>query len=115
MSELKDQVEEIFAAVAELREIAGDGPATRKLLDSLFRKVHSVKATASTNGLHELAAASHELENVLHSLRGGEIALDESVISSEMRGGLTQAEKHAVQQSLQEGASLFLVQTSFDV
>ncbi len=115
MSELKDQVEEIFAAVAELREIAGDGPATRKLLDSLFRKVHSVKATASTNGLHDLATVAHELENILHSLRAAEITLDENAIPSEMRSGLTQAEKHAVQQSLQEGASLFLVQTSFDV
>ena len=78
----------IFTAVNELREVAGDGPATRKVVDKLFRHVHNLKANASANGLNELAAAAHEVENVLHSMRAGAIA---------------------------EGARLFLVQASFDV
>jgi chemotaxis protein histidine kinase CheA len=71
---------------------AGDGPQARKLLDTLFRKVHNLKARASANGLTSLAAAAHEFENVLHALR-----------------------RQGVQHSLAEGAKLFLVQTDFDV
>ena len=72
----------------QLRQAAGNGPQARKLLDTLFGTVHNYKASASANGLTSLAAAAHEFENVLHSLR-----------------------KHA----LAEGARLFLVQTDFDV
>ena len=78
----------IFSAVEQLREVAGDGPATRKVVDALFRHVHNLKANASANGLNELAAAAHEFENVLHSMRTGAIA---------------------------EGARLFLVQAIFDL
>ena len=113
MSDLTNQLQHIRAEVEELREVAGDGPATRKLLDSIFRDVHSLKATASANGLNDLAAIAHELENALHSLRTGASTFDEDLIPAEL--SLTQTEKHALQQSLAEGASLFLVQTSFDV
>ncbi len=78
----------IFAAVEQLRAVAGDGPATRKVVDALFRHVHNLKANASANGLNDLAAAAHECENVLHSMRSRAIA---------------------------EGSRLFLVQASFDV
>lgn len=64
----------IFSAVEQLREVAGDGPATRKVVDALFREVHNLKAKASANGLSELAAAAHEFENVLHSMRTRAIA-----------------------------------------
>lgn len=72
----------------QLRQAAGNGPQARKLLDTLFRSVHNLKASASANGLTSLANAAHEFENVLHSLR---------------------------KQALTEGARLFLVQTEFDV
>jgi len=72
----------------QLRHAAGNGPQARKLLDTLFRSVHSLKASASANGLTTLAAAAHEFENVLHTLR---------------------------KQPLAEGARLFLVQTDLDV
>jgi chemotaxis protein histidine kinase CheA len=77
--------------MAQLRAVE-DGPQARKLLDTLFRSVHNLKARASANGLTALATAAHEFENVLHMLR-----------------------KDAVQQSLAEGARLYLVQTEFDV
>ena len=82
------QIEQILKAIEQLREAGDDGPRKRKLLDALFRHVHNLKAKALANGLNNLAAAAHEFENVLHSLRTG---------------------------PLTEGARLFLVQTSFDV
>ena len=86
------ELEEITAAIKQLRAAAGDGPARRKLLDRLFRTVHNVKAKAAANGLRGLAAAAHEFETVLHELRTARTS-----------------------EALAEGARLFLVQTSFDV
>jgi len=77
--------------MAQLRASA-NGPQARKLLDTLFRSVHNLKASASANGLTSLATAAHEFEDVLHTLR-----------------------KQAVQQSVAEGARLFFVQTDLDV
>ena len=139
LSELEDQVEQIFATVDELREVAGDGPATRKLLDSLFRTVHSLKASATSNGLNSLAATAHAFENLLHSLRTGKTTLDSEAfqllsenaeslsegitldspntfeIPADIWTTLKEAEKHTLKQSVNEGATLFLVQTSFAV
>jgi chemotaxis protein histidine kinase CheA len=70
---------------------ADNGPQARKLLDVLFRSVHNLKASASADGLTKLAAAAHEFEDVLHTLR-----------------------KQALQQSVAEGAKLFLVHTDLD-
>lgn len=78
----------ILSAVKQLREAGGDGPATRKAVDALFREVHNLKAKASANGFSDLAAAAHEFENVLHSMRTRAIA---------------------------DGARLFQVQAIFDV
>ena len=79
MSDLEDKLEQIKTALAELRATPADGPTTRKKLDSLFRQVHSLKAVAAADGLTDLSHAAHELENVLHSLRTGESALDNRV------------------------------------
>jgi two-component system chemotaxis sensor kinase CheA len=106
----------IFTAVEQLREVAGDGPATRKVLDTLFRHVHNLKANASANGLSELAAAAHEFENVLHSMRTG--AADAPVsdaIPADIWSSLKQDQKHTVKQAVSEGARLVVVEASFDV
>ena len=130
MSDLEDKLAEINTALAELRTSTATGPATRKQLDSLFRQVHNVKAAAAADGLTDLSRAAHELENVLHSLRTGESTLDNAVLQQlaatsaalsetlllpdEISSSLKTEEKHALKQSLKEGAKLFLVQTSFD-
>lgn len=127
MSDLKDKLELIKTALAELRASTAGGPATRKQLDALFRQVHNVKAVAAADGLTELSRVAHELENVLHSLRTGESTLDNQVLQQlgealvetlplpdEISSSLKTEEKHALKQSLKEGAKLFLVQTSFD-
>lgn len=133
LSDLEDKLEQIKTALAELRTTA-DGPATRKQLDSLFRQVHTVKAAASADGLNDLSRAAHELENVLHSLRTGQSTLDDNVLQqlSETSAALSETlltdlvprdiwnslkahEKHALKQSLREGANIFVVDASFDV
>ncbi|HEX6719624.1 MAG TPA: ATP-binding protein [Pyrinomonadaceae bacterium] len=134
MSELENQLEQIKIALAELRTASAGGPATRKQIDSLFRQVHNVKAVASADGLSDLARAAHELENVLHSLRTGQSTLDNHMLQQltqtsatlsetiltdlvprDIWNSLKAHEKHAVRQSISEGANIFVVDASFDV
>lgn len=133
MSDLDDKLEQIKTAIAELRAASTEGPATRKQLDSLFRQVHSLKAVAAADGFTDLTRAAHELENVLHSLRTGETLIDNGVLQqlaatsaalsetipsdlvpNDIWNSLKEHEKHALKQSISEGANIFVVDTSFD-
>ena len=80
LDELEDRVEQIFAATEELREVAGDGKTTRQLLDSIFRNVHSLKASAASNDLDNLAHIAHQFENLLHALRVGKACMNDEVL-----------------------------------
>ncbi len=133
MSDLEDKLEQIKTSLAELRDTPGDGPKTRKQLDSLFREVHNLKAAASADGLSDVARAAHELENVLHSLRTGDSNLEHDLLQQltetsaalsetltdlvprDVWNSLTAHEKHALKQSISEGANIFVVDASFDV
>jgi two-component system chemotaxis sensor kinase CheA len=126
LSDFENQLDQIKDALADLRASAS-GAETRKQLDSLFRRVHSLKATATADGLSDLSHAAHELENVLHALRTGEATLDgellqqlttalsDNLLPREIWNSLKAEERHATRQSVKEGANLFLVQTRFDV
>jgi two-component system chemotaxis sensor kinase CheA len=82
LDELEDRVERIFAATEDLREAIGDGKTSRQLLDSIFRNVHSLKASASSNGLDVLTRIAHQFENLLHSLRVGQATLNNPVLQA---------------------------------
>ena len=106
----------IFTAVEQLHEVAGDGPATRKVVDALFRHIHNLKANAAANGLNDLAAAAHEFENVLHAIRTGAAnTFVSDVIPRDVWTSLRPDQKSTLTQSIAEGAKLFLVEASFDV
>lgn len=132
MSALDDQLKQITSALDDLRANPAEGPETRKTLDALFRRTHSLKAAATADGLHALSRAAHELENVLHSLRTGSSTLNDltlqqlteksaamseslPLVPAEIWNSLKAEERHALSQAVKEGANLFLVQTSFDV
>ena len=118
MSTLEDQLKQITAALDALRATRADGPESRKALDELFRRTHNLKAAAGAEGLHDVSSAAHELENVLHSLRTGTSTLDDHLLQqlTEKSAAILKAEeRHSLSQAVNEGANLFLVQTSFDV
>lgn len=132
MSTLEDQLKQITSALDELRTAPIEGPETRKVLDALFRRTHNLKAAASADGLHDLSRAAHELENILHSLRTGTSTLNDNVLEqlteksaaisetlplvpAEIWNSLKAEERHSLSQAVNEGAEIFLVQTSFDV
>ena len=106
----------IFTAVEQLHTVAGDGRATRRVVDALFRHVHNLKAKASANGLNDLAAAAHEFENVLQSIRTGAAGtFSDNAIPADVWSSLRQDQKSTAMQSISEGGRLFLVEASFDV
>lgn len=165
LAELEERVERIFSAVEELRESAADGRARRKLIDAIFREVHSLKAAAATSGLEGLARISHDFENLLHALRVGRKTLNDELLgvfdetaealfsslnphqqpipselfqSTTLKSGnskreaaeveialsalpgdlwqsLSDQEKHQLQESIGEGASLYLLNTNFPI
>jgi two-component system chemotaxis sensor kinase CheA len=169
VAELEDRIEQIFSVTEELREAAGEGKTTRQLIDSIFRNVHSFKASASSAGFNDLVQIAHQFENLLHALRIGRAHLNDAVLqifdetaqalfsnlraisnsnrqsleelfarleslsSGSARGdrlevevildavpaeilqALKEEEKHRLKQAVGEGASLFLVATSFDI
>ena len=77
---INDRVDQISTTIQELRQASADGRRSRQLVDSLFRTVHSFKATASAEGLTDLSQTAHEFENLLHSLRTGKVALNDNVL-----------------------------------
>ena len=134
MSDLEDKLEQIKTALAELCATSAGGPTARKQLDSLFRQVHTLKAAAAADGLTDLSLTAHELENVLQSLRTGQSMLDHNALQqlSETSAALSETlltdlvprdiwnsmkvhEKHALKQSIGEGANIFVVDASFDI
>lgn len=80
LAELEDRVEQILAALEQLREVVDDGKQTRQILDSVFRTVHSLKASAAANNLDDPARIAHQFENLLHSLRTGKATLNARVL-----------------------------------
>lgn len=77
---LTDRLEQISALISELRACAADGRKSRQLIDSLFRTVHSFKAAAAAEGHEDLSRTAHEFENLLHSLRTGQITLNDETL-----------------------------------
>ena len=102
--ELKTRVEQISAIITELRAFAADGPKSRQLIDSLFRTVHSFKAAASAAGENDLSRTAHEFENLLHSLRTGQLTLNDEVLRAmdETAAALRNGSQSASLKSLRE-------------
>jgi chemotaxis protein histidine kinase CheA len=124
--EFEDRFAQICAAIDELR--ASGGKTRRELLDSLFRRVHSLKAAAHANGLDDLASRAHEFEDLLYAIRTGRASLDEltdfdspqnthieDVIPPEIRESLKDEERYRLAQCVSESAHVYLVEESFDL
>ena len=56
-------------------------PENPKLLDSVFRIVHTIKGTCGLLGLPRLEAVAHASENVLGKIRDGEISVSPEAVT----------------------------------
>lgn len=62
-----------------LIELEGN-PADQELINSVFRALHTIKGSGSMCGYTELAAFTHDFENLFDCMRKGRISADERVI-----------------------------------
>jgi two-component system, chemotaxis family, sensor kinase CheA len=79
---LEEHVQEIYNDLDALRDAGPAGPLSRALIDRLFRRVHSVKGSASSFGLNALSQIAHEFEGLLHAARTGRVPIAGPVLAT---------------------------------
>ncbi|MDT3699266.1 MAG: chemotaxis protein CheA [Thermincola sp.] len=62
-----------------LLELEGS-PDCRETLDNIFRSAHTLKGMSATMGFTQVTELTHDMENVLHKLRNGEIRNSKIII-----------------------------------
>jgi len=82
LTEIEDRVEQLFVDIDELRANFAAGPARRNLVDRIFRHVHSVKGAAASIEFMDLSEIAHEFEDLLGSIRTGNISLDQKMLEA---------------------------------
>ena len=96
---LEEMVEQTALDLDELRAATRQGRPPRKLIDTIFRRVHTVKGSAATFGLTGVSQVAHEFENLLAAIREGSVEVDSDVLD------LSEAATDALSESLSLAAS----------
>lgn len=82
LAEAEDLIEELRGDVAALRARRSQGRARRELVGRIFRRVHTIKGTASAAGLTETSRIAHELEALLDAVRLGRAPVDDAALDA---------------------------------
>ncbi|HEX3559252.1 MAG TPA: ATP-binding protein [Pyrinomonadaceae bacterium] len=75
-------IEGLHGDMASLRARSAEGRARRELVGRIFRRVHTIKGTASAAGLEATERLAHEFESLLDSVRLGRAALDDAALEA---------------------------------
>ena len=81
LSETEDLIEQVFAALDELRELSSP-PQQQELIAHIFRQVHRIKGSAASFGFSGLAEIAHEFEHLLGAIRSGRVNPTDAVIDT---------------------------------
>lgn len=81
LAEAEEIVEQIGSELADLADMADSGDLNPDVLNSIFRGAHSLKGLAGMFGFKEIAELSHNMENLLDSLRLGKISFDQNLMT----------------------------------
>jgi two-component system chemotaxis sensor kinase CheA len=82
LAEAEDLIEGLYGDLALLRARRGEGRARRELVGRIFRRVHTVKGTASAAGLEAVSRLAHEFETLLDAVRMGRVGVDDAVLEA---------------------------------
>jgi two-component system, chemotaxis family, sensor kinase CheA len=77
LTESSENLQRVEQEMVELEK----RPDDEELLASIFRSMHTIKGTCGFLGLSRLEGVAHSAENVLGSLRDGELAVSDGVVS----------------------------------
>lgn len=81
LSETEDLIEQVFAALDELREHSPP-QQQQELIAHIFRQVHRIKGSAASFGFSGLAEIAHEFEHLLGAIRSGRVNPTDPVIDT---------------------------------
>lgn len=76
INEAQEHLEALNQALLELEK----DPGNPDVLTEIFRSAHTLKGMAATMGFDELTELTHEMENVLEGLRGGDISASQEIV-----------------------------------
>ncbi|HEX8960471.1 MAG TPA: chemotaxis protein CheA [Geobacteraceae bacterium] len=81
LAEAEEIIDQLSLDLVGLSDCAESGECSPDLINSVFRGAHSLKGLAGMFGFSEIAELSHNLENLLDSLRLGKASLDQGTVS----------------------------------
>jgi two-component system chemotaxis sensor kinase CheA len=81
LAEAEEIVDQLGSELADLADMADSGDLNPDLLNSIFRGAHSLKGLAGMFGFSDISELSHNMENLLDSLRLGKLSLDQKLMS----------------------------------
>lgn len=76
LEEAREHLQRLNDSLLELE----NDKETTSTLDEIFRSAHTLKGMSATMGFTQVAELTHEMENVLHKLRSGEVSINSDVI-----------------------------------
>lgn len=76
LEEAKEHLQKLNDSLLEL-EAGKEGAG---ILDDIFRSAHTLKGMSATMGFTQVAELTHQMENVLHALRKGEVTVNSDVV-----------------------------------
>ncbi|KAB3531362.1 chemotaxis protein CheA [Alkaliphilus serpentinus] len=76
IEESKEHLQSMNAILLEMEK----EPNEEGMLNEIFRIAHTLKGMSSTMGFQNIAGLTHEMENALHLIRGGELQMNSSII-----------------------------------
>jgi len=100
LAEAEEVVEQLGSELADLADLADGGEQNPELLNSIFRGAHSLKGLAGMFGFSDISELSHNMENILASMRLGTINLGQGLIkvlfgAHELLTSLVRSVEHA--------------------
>jgi two-component system chemotaxis sensor kinase CheA len=81
IAEAEDIIERLGAELADLSDMAETGELNPDVLNSIFRGAHSLKGLAGMFSFSNIADLSHNMENLLDSLRLGKVKLTSRTVA----------------------------------
>lgn len=78
LEESKDLLDEMEDLLLQLEDKSDDG----EIINALFRVVHTLKGTSGMFGFDDVVTFTHGAESVMDSVRDGDIALDQDLLTT---------------------------------
>jgi two-component system chemotaxis sensor kinase CheA len=82
LAEAENLIEELHDDIAALRARRSQGRVRRELVGRIFRRVHTIKGTASAAGLAGTTRIAHELETLLDAVRLGRTSTSDEALDA---------------------------------